>query len=87
MFAQAVVSASLLRRDSDFRKKVLEHLTPEFQGLIGEPSLDEYEVVLAIVSGSKKDLTIPFFSRVNLNNAWLRLRDLGYKVSLAKIQA
>jgi uncharacterized protein (TIGR04141 family) len=87
MFAQAVVSASLLRRDSDFRKKVIEHLTPEFQDLIGEPSPGEYEVVLAIVSASKKDLTIPFFSRVNLNNAWLRLQDLGYKVSLAKIQA
>jgi uncharacterized protein (TIGR04141 family) len=87
MFAQAVVSASLLRRDSDFRKKVTEHLTPEFQGLIGEPSPGEYEVVLAIVSKSKKDLTIPFFSRVNLNNAWIRLQDLGYRVSLAKIQA
>jgi len=87
MFAQAVVSASLLRRDSDFRAKVAEFLTPEFQGLIGEPSPGEYEVVLAIVSASKKDLTIPFFSRVNLNNAWLRLQDLGYKVSLAKIQA
>jgi uncharacterized protein (TIGR04141 family) len=87
MFAQAVVSASLLRRDSDFRVKVAEFLTPEFQSLIGEPSPGEYEVVLAIVSASKKDLTIPFFSRVNLNNAWLRLQDLGYKVSLAKIQA
>jgi uncharacterized protein (TIGR04141 family) len=87
MFAQAVVSASLLRRDSDFRQEVVGYLPPEFQGLIREPSADEYEVVLAIVSTSKKDLMIPFFSRVNLNNAWLRLQDLGYKVSLAKIQA
>jgi uncharacterized protein (TIGR04141 family) len=61
-------------------------LTPEFQALIHEPSRDEYEIVLAIVSTSKKDLTIPFFSRVNLNNAWIRLQDLGYRVSLAKIQ-
>jgi uncharacterized protein (TIGR04141 family) len=87
MFAQAVVSASLLRRDSEFRQKVTEHLAPEFKGLIGKPTPNEYEVVLAIVSASKKDLTIPFFSKVNLNNAWLRLQDLGYRVSLAKIQA
>ena len=87
MFAQAVVSASLLRRDSDFRQKVAEYLAPEFRDLIGEPSPGEYEIVLAIVSTSKKDLTIPFFSRVNLNNTWIRLQDLGYRLSLAKIQA
>jgi uncharacterized protein (TIGR04141 family) len=87
MFSQAVVSGSLLRRDSDFRKQVNDYLTLPFQGLIHEPTTGEYEVVLAIVSTSKKDLTIPFFSRVNLNNAWIRLQDLGYKVSLAKIQA
>jgi uncharacterized protein (TIGR04141 family) len=87
MFAQAVVSASLLRRDSDFRQKVTEYLTTEFRDLIREPSPGEYEVVLAIVSTSKKDLTVPFFSRVNLNNTWIRLQDLGYRVSLAKIQA
>ncbi len=87
MFSQAVVSGSLLRRDSDFRQQVTGHLTPEFQGLIHEPLRDEYEIVLAIISTSKKDLTIPFFSRVNLNNAWIRLQDLGYRVSLAKIQA
>jgi hypothetical protein len=39
------------------------------------------------VSKSKHDLVLPFFSRVNLNNARNRLLDLGYRVSLAKIQA
>jgi len=87
MFAQAVVSGSLLRRDSDFRKQVVSLLSKGFQGLIHEPETNEYEIVLAIVSKSKHDLTIPFFSRVNLNNAWVRLRELGYRVSLAKIQA
>ena len=71
MFSQAVISGSLLRRDSDFRQQVSGYLTPEYQGLIHEPSRDEYEIVLAIVSTSKKNLTIPFFSRVNLNNACL----------------
>jgi uncharacterized protein (TIGR04141 family) len=87
MFAQAVVSGSLLRRDSDFRKQVINLLSEPFQNLIHEPETDEYEIVLAIVSKSKHDLTIPFFSRVNLNNAWVRLQELGYRVSLAKIQA
>lgn len=87
MFAQAVVSGSLLRRDSDFRKQVVGLLSEPFQSLVHEPETDEYEIVLAIVSKSKHDLTIPFFSRVNLNNAWIRLQELGYRVSLAKIQA
>ena len=87
MFAQAVVSGSLLRRDSDFRKQVVSLLSEGFQDLIHEPETNEYEIVLAIVSKSKHDLTIPFFSRVNLNNAWIRLQELGYRVSLAKIQA
>ena len=69
MFAQAIVSGSLLRRDSDFRKKVADLLSEPFQGLVHEPEVNEYEVVLAIVSKSKHDLTIPFFSRVNLHNA------------------
>jgi len=87
MFAQAVVSGSLLRRDSDFRKQVVNLLSEPFQNLVHEPETDEYEIVLAIVSKSKHDLTIPFFSRVNLNNAWIRLQELGYRVSIAKIQA
>jgi uncharacterized protein (TIGR04141 family) len=87
MFAQAVVSGSLLRRDSDFRKQLVSLLSEPFQKLVHEPQTDEYEIVLAIVSKSKHDLTIPFFSRVNLNNARTRLQELGYRVSVAKIQA
>ena len=86
MFAQAVVSGSLLRRDSDFRKQVVSLLSEPFRSLVHEPETGEYEIVLAIVSKSKHDLTIPFFSRVNLNNAWIRLQELGYRVSIAKIQ-
>ena len=87
MFSQAVVSGSLFRRDSDFRQQVGGYLTPEFRTLIHEPSPNEFEIVMAVVSTSKKDLTIPFFSRVNLHNARIRLLDLGFKVTLAKIQA
>jgi uncharacterized protein (TIGR04141 family) len=87
MFAQAIVSGTLLRRDRQFRSDVDVRLPAAFRPVTDEPKPEEYEVVFGIVSKSKKDLVLPFFSRVNLNNARARLLDLGYRVSLAKIQA
>jgi uncharacterized protein (TIGR04141 family) len=87
MFSQGVVSASLLRRDPVFRKDVNARLPTAFQSVEAEPKPEEYEVVFGVISKSKHDLVLPFFSRVNLNNARNRLLDLGHKVSLAKIQA
>ena len=87
LFAQAVVSGQALRHDGNFREQVIQKLPQSFQTLIAEPRPGEYEIVLAIVSASRNPLSIPFFSRVNLNHARTRLQDLGYKVSLAKIQA
>ena len=87
MFSQAVVSGSLLRRDQKFRSDVDVLLPAPFRSVASEPKPEEYEVVFGIVSKSKKELVLPFFSRVNLNNARARLLDLGYRVSLAKIQA
>jgi uncharacterized protein (TIGR04141 family) len=87
LFAQAVVSGQALRHDGNFREQVVQKLPQSFQALIAEPRPGEYEIVLAIVSASRNPLSIPFFSRVNLNHARTRLQDLGYKVSLAKIQA
>lgn len=51
------------------------------------PTPKEYEVVLEIGSKSKKDLVLLFFSRVNVNDTRARLEELGYDVSLWKIQA
>lgn len=87
MFAQSVVSGTLFRRDQTFRSAVDTQLPASFRPVIAEPKSEEYEVVLGIVSKSKGNLVLPFFSRVNLNHARARLRDLGYRVSLAKIQA
>jgi uncharacterized protein (TIGR04141 family) len=87
MFAQAVVSGSLFRRDTQFRADVNALLPQPFRPVTDEPKPEEYEVVFGVVSKSQHDLVLPFFSRVNLNNARNRLLDLGYRVSLKKIQA
>jgi uncharacterized protein (TIGR04141 family) len=87
LFAQAIVSGTLFKRDADFRKKVNSLVPDAFRPVTEVPTLNEFEVVLAIVSASKKPgLVLPFFSRVNLNTSRARLEDLGYRVSLAKIQ-
>jgi uncharacterized protein (TIGR04141 family) len=87
LFAQAVVSGTLFRRDIEFRHKANALLPDEFRPITGSPVAKEYEVVLAVVSTSKNPLVLPFFSRVNLRNVRDRLEDQGYVVSLLKVQA
>lgn len=87
LFSQAVVSGILFKKDSDFRVEANDLLPEGFKSVVDEPAPGEYEVVLGIVSASKKPLVLPFFSRVNLKNTFERLEDLGYSVSLLKIQA
>jgi len=87
LFAQAVVSGSLFRRDPQFRADVNELLPEPFRPVIDEPQPEQYEIVIAVVSKSQRALVLPFFSRINLTNARTRLLDLGYRVSLKKIQA
>jgi len=87
LFAQAVVSGSLFRRDSHFRSAVNSELPSMYRPVTDEPKPEQYEVIFGIVSKSQHGLVLPFFSRVNLSNARNRLLDLGFKVSLSKIQA
>jgi len=50
------------------------------------PATGEYQIVFAIVSDAEgTDLTIPFFSRLNLRSAVRRLQGYGYRVAIAKI--
>jgi uncharacterized protein (TIGR04141 family) len=79
--------AFLFRKDGEFRKKANALLPDGFGTITAVPGPNEYEIVLAVVSTSKKALVVPFFSRVNLKNVWERLTDLGYAVSVYKIQA
>jgi len=87
LFAQAVVSGALFRRESGFRLKVNDKIPDPFKPVTDQPRASEYEVVFGIVSDSTKELVLPFFSRINIKNATDRLAEMGYKVSLTKIQA
>lgn len=89
LFSQAVVSAELFCVASEFRDGVNAHLLAPFRIIDTHqrPQNEEYEVVFAIISKSARPLTLPFFSRVNLRNAVQRLKALGYRVSITKIQA
>ena len=87
LFAQATVSGTLFRKDGEFRKKATALLPDGFGTIAAVPGPNEYENVLAVISTSKKALVLPFFSRVNLKNVSERLTDLGYAISVYKIQA
>lgn len=89
LFAQGLVSGELFLGDIDFRKKLNEKLPDSYKlnNPNDKPSSSEYEVIFAIVSNSKLDLEIPFFSKVALRNAKRRLETFGYNVSLIKIYA
>jgi uncharacterized protein (TIGR04141 family) len=88
LFSQGVVSGEAFRSDPDFRKAVNAHLPQGFQILTPEcmPDPAAYQVVFAVVSDEPADLTLPFFSKVNLKHAATRLQAYGYRTALAKIQ-
>ncbi len=52
-----------------------------------EEKLDttQYQVVYGIISKSKNDLSLPFFSKIVLRNVKRRLSELGYEVRIGKI--
>ena len=87
LFAQGVVSASLFVHESEFRREVNSLVPDRFR--LADPDLKptpgDYHVVFAIISRSRAQLILPFFSRVNLKNAYSRLGDMGYTVSVTKI--
>ena len=87
LFAQAVVSSILFRRDAEFRSKVNDELPAAYRPVTALPTSGEYEVILGVVSQSLGDLVLPFFSRINLKNAYERLQELGYNASVLKIRA
>lgn len=89
LFAQGFVSGQLIQIDSDFRQKVVSQLAEPFTDLIEvdrRPRQDEFTVVFAVISEEEgAGLSLPFFSRVNLNNTAKVLKGFGYKVELLKI--
>ena len=89
LFSQGVISGQLLVSDAEFRRAVntllpRSHRLPDARN---RPDAGTFQVVFAVVSSeSGKDLTLPFFSRLNVKNAVQLLEGYGYKVALAKIR-
>jgi uncharacterized protein (TIGR04141 family) len=89
LFSQGMVAGTLFHQDASFRQKVnaklpRSHRLTDFRT---QPRSREYKIVFAIVSRSARPLVLPFFSKVNLRNAYRQLSSLGYSVKLAKIAA
>jgi uncharacterized protein (TIGR04141 family) len=89
LFAQGLTSGRLIQLDSEFRRKVKKKLKTPFADLIkvdARPAEKEFTVVYGIISDDPAEkLSLPFFSRVNLNNTVKTLRGFGYNVELLKI--
>jgi len=87
LFAQGVVSAKLFLNEADFRQELNNKLpgTHRLNDPDRKPLAEDFEVVYGIISKSKKKLVLPFFSRVNLKNAYSNLTGMGFKVSVSKI--
>lgn len=87
-FAQGTNSGELFQTQADFRALVNRVLpaTHRFADAGKRPDTGEYQVVFAVVSDADgADLTIPFFSRLNLRAAVRRLDGYGYRVAITKI--
>jgi uncharacterized protein (TIGR04141 family) len=88
LFNQGLVAGELFKAEKEFRDKVNSKLEDEFK-LSDTSNINptDYKVIYAIISHVKKDLNIPFFSKVSLKNAKKRLETIGYNVFLMKIKA
>jgi uncharacterized protein (TIGR04141 family) len=87
LFQQGVVSAELFSHEPEFRKLVNKKLpdTHKMEDPEGKLDANEYTVVYGIISKSKKDLSLPFFSKIVLRNAKRRLSELDYEIRIGKI--
>lgn len=85
LFAQGHISAEVFRSEPEFRTKALALLPAPFRWDNEPPSPADFRVVFAIVSAKAGDLSLPFFSRVNLRQSAKRLEAYGYRVAVLKI--
>ena len=78
LFSQGRVSGEIFQMESQFRHKTNKHLPRNFQieDPDNRPKNDLYQIVFAIISEIPGELTIPFFSRLNLKNSCRNLQGL-----------
>ena len=88
LFSQGTVSGELFGLEPKFRDLVNQKLpsTHKINNCSTRPARDEYRIIFAIISDAdESELTIPFFSRLNLRTATRRLTGYGYRVAKTKI--
>jgi uncharacterized protein (TIGR04141 family) len=88
LFAQGSVSANLFLNDQRFREEVNRRLpgSHRLRSADRQPRTSDYEVAYAIASKNSGPLVLPFFSRVTLRSTHTQLQNMGYRVTLTKIQ-
>ena len=92
LFAQGRVSAEILLGDKEFRKatrKVLRRVEPCLQDAVPLDNFksDGVEVVFLILGEDSSTLkaNLPFFSKVNLSNAFENITQRGFHVTIAGV--
>jgi len=88
LFAQGVVSATTFISDEQFREKVNKLLPDSLQipTPANRPNPADFEIAFLVVSASTSELSLPFFSRVTLRNAYKQLMGYGFQVTLTKVR-
>jgi uncharacterized protein (TIGR04141 family) len=87
LFSQGLVSGELFQTDGEFRRQVNRKLprTHRLADFVRRPRRGEFRVVFAVISDTDGDLTLPFFSRLNIKHAARRLEGYGYNVAKLKV--
>jgi uncharacterized protein (TIGR04141 family) len=88
LFAQGSVSALLFLNDPRFRAAVNNALPSGHRLRTPAEPLNsrDYEIAYVISSKSEGALVLPFFSRVTLRTVATQLRNMGYGITLTKVQ-
>lgn len=88
-FAQGLVSATLLTKDSEFRRHINENSRKKFgMDILSENKREQkIEVVFAFITekSGRLDELLPLFSMINLSQVIDRLKEFGYDYSWARI--
>lgn len=92
LYAQAQVSADLLRADNKFKKewrKNIRTADSSFLDVIKSTRFvrDSYDIVFVILTAKPDNIPekLPFFARLHLMHIVQQLRDYGYKVTIAGV--
>jgi uncharacterized protein (TIGR04141 family) len=96
LFSQGAIAAETFLSDEKFRKevkKVIEGQNPEIARRMGDPrerpDPSQHEIVFAVITPPTREKwpnALPFFSQLNLVRTASRLRLLGFRVSLYRIE-